>query len=182
MSNYRRAAAKGASYFFTLVSYQRRNIFCDQSIRFALRQAIKRVQNKSPFSIDAWVLLPNHMHCIWTLPEGDNNFSQRWSSIKRRVSIECGQQYKQQQLLTESKVKRRESTLWQRRFWEHQIRNQQDFNNHLDYIHYNPVKHNYCYSPSQWQYSTIHRYIKEGYYPYNWGEQEPYFSDINFGE
>ena len=182
MSNYRRAAAKGGSYFFTLVSYQRRNIFCDKAIRLALRQAIKTTQKKYPFNIDAWVLLPNHMHCIWTLPEEDNNFSQRWSLIKRKVSIECAQQYKQQQLLTESKVKHRESTIWQRRFWEHQIRNQQDFNNHLDYIHYNPVKHNYCNSPSQWQYSTIHRYIKVGYYAYNWGEQQPNFSDINFGE
>ena len=182
MSQYRRAKTAGGTYFFTVVSFKRQKILCDQSIRNALRQAIKITQLKYPFIIDAWVLLPDHLHCIWTLPEGDSDFSKRWSLIKRQVSIECSKQYKQNQWLTNSTKKHRNSTIWQRRFWEHKIRDQDDFNNHLDYIHFNPVKHGLCKEPISWEYSTFHRYIREGKYTKNWATAHLCFEEIKYGE
>lgn len=168
MSHYRRSRQTCGSFFFTVVTYRRQAILCDQPIRIALREAIKEVQAKRPFTIDAWVLLPDHLHCLWTLPPGDADFSRRWSMIKRRVSVRCGDGYKRTDFLTDSKKKHRESTIWQRRYWEHEIRSEEDFTRHLDYIHYNPVKHGLCERPLQWPYSTMHRYVKEGKYPADW--------------
>lgn len=182
MSAYRRSKESGGTYFFTLVTHRRQPILCNKDVRIALRRAIKQTQVKYPFTIDAWVLLPDHFHCIWTLPEGDADFSTRWALIKRRVSLSCASDYKQPQYLSDSGKKHRESTLWQRRFWEHKIRDQNDFNQHLDYIHYNPVKHKLCVNPSQWEYSTFHKYVRLGAYPNNWSggfEQE---IEGDFGE
>ena len=182
MSHYRRTNTDGGTYFFTVVSHQRRPILCDEPIRNALRKAIKETQSKYPFTIDAWVLMPDHLHCLWTLPEGDSDYSKRWGIIKRRVSIICRDVYNQNKWVNASKKKHRESTIWQRRYWEHQIRDQQDYNNHMDYIHYNPVKHDLCERPDMWQYSTLHRYIKEGVYPFNWTVQNSRFGGEGFGE
>ena len=182
MSQYRRANTPGGSYFFTLVSYRRQAILCDEPIRIALREAIKTVQSSRPFTVDAWVLLPDHLHCLWTLPPDDADFSGRWSLIKRRVSLSCAELYKRDDWISTSKLKHRESTIWQRRFWEHQIRDQADYNRHVDYIHYNPVKHGLCNSPADWPYSTLHRYIKAGKYPSNWAASMRSFNDIDFGE
>jgi putative transposase len=167
MSNYRRSYCQAGTYFFTVVAYDRRPIFCEPIFRTALRNAIKETQLELPFDIDAWVLLPDHLHCIWTLPSNDDNFSIRWAKIKRNVTKQCSCLHSQQ-LMTPSKYKRKESTLWQRRFWEHQIRSEQDFAHHADYIHYNPVKHGYVKQVADWQYSTFHRYVKQGFYPQNW--------------
>ena len=117
MSRYRRADTPGASYFFTVVAYRRQPILCDEPIRAALRDAIHEVRTRRAFTVDAWVLLPDHLHCLWTLPPGDADFATRWSLIKRWVSVACGQQYRQESWLTGSKKKHRESTLWQRRYW-----------------------------------------------------------------
>lgn len=182
MSHYRRANTQGGSYFFTVVSYRRQAVLCDEHIRHALRKAIQETRLKYPFSIDAWVLMPDHLHCIWRLPEGDGDYSKRWSLIKRSVSITCADSYKKQKWLNGSKKKHRESTLWQRRFWEHQLRDQQDFNRHLDYIHYNPVKHGLCERADAWPYSTLHRYIKNGSYPQDWAILPEDDNDISFGE
>ena len=182
MSHYRRANTAGGTYFFTVVSYQRKPVLCDEPIRDALRDAIKETQLKYPFTVDAWVLMPDHLHCLWTLPEGDSNYSKRWGIIKRRVSIVCGDAYNRNKCVNASKRKHRESTLWQRRFWEHQIRDQHDYNNHMDYIHYNPVKHGLCERPDLWPYSTLHRYVKDGVYPSDWTVQGVRFTDDKFGE
>jgi len=181
MSNYRRSSTDGCTYFFTLVSYRRQKILCNEFIRRSLRKAIKVTQIKHPFTVDAWVLLPDHLHCIWTLPAHDKDYSTRWSVIKRRVSVACAKRYKQDHLMNDSKLKYRESTIWQRRFWEHQIRDQNDFNQHLDYIHYNPVKHGLCERPVEWRYSTLHRYIKNGVYPVDWAVQGEFYGEV-FGE
>ncbi len=180
MSYYRRSKTSRC-YFFTVVSYRRQKILCDFVIRQALRQAIIKTREKYPFKIDAWVLLPDHLHCVWTLPEGDTDFSIRWALIKRGVSLLCPQ-YKQNKWMSTSKKKHRESTLWQRRFWEHQIRNQDDFNHHLDYIHFNPVKHLLCKSPKLWAYSSFHRYVKEGKYPQNWAMGDLGQAQYQYGE
>jgi putative transposase len=182
MSHYRRMHTEGGSYFFTVVSYQRKQILCDKPIRDALRDAIKVVQARYPFKIDAWSLMPDHLHCIWTLPEDDADYAKRWSIIKRKVSIVCAHQYKNDACMMASKEKRRESTIWQRRYWEHQIRDQNDFNRHVDYIHYNPVKHGLCEQPVEWPYSTLHREIKAGAYPSDWMVQNENFDPEDFGE
>lgn len=181
MSRYRRADAPGATYFFTVVTYHRQPILCEPLVREALRNAIHEVRTKRPFMVDAWVLLPDHLHCLWTLPPGDADFASRWSLIKRRVSMACGKQFRQESWITASKKKHRESTVWQRRFWEHQIRDESDMQRHVEYVHYNPVKHSLCRNPQDWPYSTIHRYIKTGIVPANWGGNDAAM-DGNFGE
>lgn len=145
MSRYRRSHTAGATYFFTVVSYSRQGILCETHIREALRGAIATVREKRPFEIDAWVLLPDHLHCVWTLPPGDADYATRWGMIKRQVSVQCGEGYKRPEWMTASKRKHRESTIWQRRYWEHHISDKRDFERHVDYVHYNPVKHGQCH-------------------------------------
>ncbi|ATG89594.1 REP-associated tyrosine transposase [Methylomonas koyamae] len=169
MSRYRRLQNPGATYFFTVVAYRRQAILCDEPVREALRKAIATTRAKWPFTIDAWVLLPDHLHTIWALPADDADFATRWSVIKRQVSVVCRDTYRRAEWINASKQKHRESTLWQRRYWEHQIRDETDFARHMDYIHYNPVKHGYCQRVSEWPYSTFHRYVKDGVYSMDWG-------------
>lgn len=166
MSRFRRAS-HGTSFFFTLITYHRRPILCDEPIRTALRDAIQIVRRSMPFDIDGWVLLPDHMHCVWTLPPDEADFSQRWSQIKRRVSKDCGHVYKLRG--SDAAERRGEATIWQRRFWEHRIRSDIDMQRHMDYLHYNPVKHGHVEQVSMWPYSTFHRYVKNGVYPLDWG-------------
>ena len=168
MSRYRRAIT-GSTFFFTVVAHRRRPIFCNPAIRASLHQAIRFVRATRPFVIDAWVVLPDHMHCIWTLPEDDANYSNRWFAIKRFVSSGAGHALHDPSLLTASRRKHRESTIWQRRFWEHQIQDEDDFERHMDYIHFNPVKHKYVQQVREWPHSTFHRYVRDGVYPSNWG-------------
>lgn len=132
----------------------------------ALRDAIRAVRAIRPFTIDAWVLLPDHLHCIWTMPEDDADFSQRWSQIKHRVSYACGEAYAMRPSV--SGLKRGEATIWQRRFWEHRIRDDRDMERHMDYIHFNPVKHGHVQQAIAWPYSTLRRYVDAGWYPEDW--------------
>ncbi|SFB36792.1 putative transposase [Collimonas sp. OK607] len=168
MSRYRRSLSAGSTFFFTVVSYRRQPILCDDTFRNALRQSVEMVRAQRPFTIDAWVLLPDHLHCIWTLPEGDADFSTRWRLIKRAVSKTCRHAYHRSDWLNASKLSHRESTIWQRRFWEHQIRDEEDFSNHVDYIHVNPVRHGYVKHVVDWLYSTFHRYLKQGLVSADW--------------
>jgi putative transposase len=168
MSRYRRSVT-GSTYFFTVVVHRRRPIFYNPAIRSSLAQAIRFVRETRPFVIDAWILLPDHLHCIWTLPEGDVDYSTRWSMIKRYVSSGDGRRLHDSRLSTPSRTKRRESTIWQRRFWEHQIRDENDFERHMDYLHFNPVKHGYVEQVRDWPHSTFHRYVREETYPVDWG-------------
>ena len=219
MPNYRRADIPGATYFFTLVSHRRRPILCDKAVRHALRQAITSVKTKHSFDIDAWVLLPDHLHCIWTLPENDHAYSVRWSMIKRLVTQAIGTQYEHdtdhgahgapyedlrqegrvrhahhehpQQIHPEhrvyhrhvsaSRMRRREGLIWQRRFWEHRVRDQADLNRCIDYLHWNPVKHGHVSRVAEWPFSTFHRFVRQGAYPEDWGG-EGVIEDGAFGE
>ena len=169
MAHYRRSHTPGATYFFTVVTYRRQSILCDDMVRHALRTAIVSARAARPFTIDAWVLLPDHMHCIWTLPSGDADYTTRWNLIKRRVSVICRDAYQRSEWLTASMRKHRESTIWQRRYWEHQIRDEPDFERHVDYIHFNAVKHGHCNRAADWPHSTFHRYVARGYYLPDWG-------------
>lgn len=181
MSNYRRANIRGGTYFFTVNTLRRMPILTQAPVRAALRDAISHTRASHPFAIDAWVLLPDHLHCIWTLPQGDADFSVRWSMIKRLVSQRCGAQYGAADLST-SRTGRKEAGIWQRRFWEHQIRDDNDFARHVDYIHWNPVKHGLVARAIEWPYSTFHRYLADGAYAADWGRGEAAGSVDSFGE
>lgn len=167
MPNYLRTRT-GSTFFFTLVSFDRRPTLCSDPIRRALRMAIDKLRPSRPFSIDGWVLLPDHLHCIWTLPEGDVDFSTRWSLIKRSVSHFAVEMALDPDVREASACKRRESTIWRRRFWEHLIRDELDLERHLDYIHFNPVRHGFVERAVDWPYSTMHRYVRAGVYPADW--------------
>ncbi|TDR28845.1 REP-associated tyrosine transposase [Hydromonas duriensis] len=181
MPNYRRSNVAGATYFFTVVTHQRQPILCDGDVRLALREAIGVVRAELSFEIDAWVLMPDHLHAIWTLPEHDADFGKRWGEIKRYVSQQCGGRLNQTWRLSDSNIKRRESSVWQRRFWEHQVRDDADFERCINYAYYNPVKHGLVERVADWPHSTFHRYVKQGVYPLNWGEGLR-VSDGHFGE
>jgi len=132
-----------------------------------------------PFVVDAWVLMLDHIHCIWTLPEGDGDYSTRWTEIKRYVTTACRDGLHDPRLLTRAARQRGESTIWQRRFWEHQIRDEADMERHVDYIHFNPVKHGQVRQVCDWPYSTFHRYVREGIYSSDWaGSPEIAESDL----
>ncbi|MBG0841024.1 REP-associated tyrosine transposase [Ectopseudomonas toyotomiensis] len=165
MSNYRRARDAGACYFFTLVSHQRLPVLTDAPLRAALRRAIERVRLHRPFVIEGWVLLPDHLHCLWRMPQGDADFGARWSMIKRLTS----QAVAVPGTVSLSRSLRRESGLWQRRFWEHRIRDEDDYQRHLDYLHFNPVRHGLVPRVADWPWSSFHRLVKEGVYPADWG-------------
>jgi putative transposase len=128
------------------------------------------------------VLLPDHLHCIWTLPEDDSDFSQRWLQIKAGVSRRIGHLYFDPGRLSRSRQKRKESTLWQRRFWEHRIKDERDFARHMDYIHFNPVKHGLEQKPGEWPYSTFGQCVRKGLYEAGWGDavyfEEPYWKRL----
>jgi putative transposase len=183
MSHYRRAKTIGGSYFFTVVTYRRQPLLIHPESRQILREVIQRVRQQYPFVVDAWVLLPDHTHCVWTLPSGDSDYSKRWSLIKSGFSKRTGELFKRDDWMNKSKIKHRESTVWQRRFWEHSIRNQEDFNRHINYIYWNPVKHGYVTRVADWQYSTFHRDVKAGLYPESWGGGDiSTFEPTDFGE
>jgi putative transposase len=182
MSHYRRANAKGATYFFTVVTYRRQKFLTLPENRHALRNAIAAAKLRHGFGIEAWVLLPDHMHCIWRLPEYDSDFSKRWGLIKAEFTKQNKARLHNETWMNSSKHKHRESTIWQRRFWEHQIRDDDDFEKHVEYIHFNPVKHGYVDRVRDWPYSTFHRYVRSGVYPNTWAGSASESDDGVFGE
>jgi putative transposase len=182
MPTFIRSEKPGGTFFFTVVTYRRRQILTQPDSRLILREVISEVRQEYPFIVVAWVLLPDHLHCIWTLPEGDGDFSKRWGLIKAGFSRKVKPLLHRTALMTDSKERHRENTIWQRRFWEHQIRDDEDLLRHLDYIHYNPVKHAMATNPADWPYSTFHRYVTNGLYTANWGENLTWEIGLSFGE
>ena len=159
----------GGTYFFTIVTYRRQEILTLPESRVALRNSISEVRSQYPFDIDAWVLLPEHLHCIWTLPRGDKDFSKRWGLIKAGFSKKTRHLFHRDEWMKKSKQRHREGTIWQRRFWEHQIRDERDYQTHMDYLHFNPVKHGLVQKVNDWRYSSFHRYVRAGVYDMDWG-------------
>lgn len=147
MPDYRRAYLKGGTFFFTVVSYKRYPILKEEAAIDLLRQSFQITMATCPFRVDAIVILPDHLHTIWTLPDNDSDFSIRWKRIKANFSKDY--QGCVVEDISESMRKKKEKGIWQRRFWEHAIRDQKDFNRYCDYIHYNPVKHGLVNSPLQ---------------------------------
>ena len=167
MSHYRRAFVPGGTFFFTVVTYRRQPWLVQPDARAALRDAIERCRAALPFIVNAWVLMPDHLHAVWTLPPNDADYSTRWAQIKRTVSVLLADR-KRTDWVNDSKRKHRESTLWQRRFFEHTIRDDADFARCVDYAHSNPVKHGLVDRVADWPWSTFHRYVKSGAYPPDW--------------
>ncbi len=178
MATFRRDITKGATYFFTVASYRRQPILTKPELIASLRDAIAEIKKNHPFEIVAWVVLPDHMHAVWTLPKDDSDYGKRWGLIKRFVSREVGNAATLK--LTKSQGKRNESGLWQRRFWEHRIRDDDDLQKHVDYIHYNPVKHGLVERVSDWPHSTFHRFVEKGWLTQNWAGSTR--SEGEFGE
>ena len=165
--HYRRHYSKGASYFFTVVTYGRRKIFNQSEAIVGLRSAFSSEIMRRPFYIEAIVIMPDHIHAIWTLPPEDEDYSIRWRNIKRLFTATIPPE--QRPVVFGSRKNKKEQAIWQRRFWEHRIRDENDFNHHVEYIHYNPVKHGLVARPADWPYSSIHRYIRNQVISPEWG-------------
>ncbi|MDP1671685.1 MAG: transposase [Burkholderiales bacterium] len=160
---YRRNPVPGGSYFFTVALFNRHKDWLVTHVDL-LQDALRQTQRMQPFEIDAMVVLPDHLHAVWTLPPDDADFAQRWRAIKSRFS----------RALVKSGVSVRQSAdgaynIWQPRYWEHTIRDEQDLAHHVDYIHYNPVKHGHVTRVADWPHSSFHRYVRAGRLPADWG-------------
>ncbi|WP_436858206.1 REP-associated tyrosine transposase [Citrobacter tructae] len=161
MSDYRRNYCKGGTWFFTVNLHNRKSHLLTIHIA-ALRSAIAVVRREKPFDINAWVVLPEHMHSVWTLPADEYDFSSHWREIKKHFSKSLGLQ-----------------KIWQPRFWEHTIRDHNDYQRHVEYIYINPVKHGWVKQVKDWPFSTFHRDVKNGVYPQDWAGE---ISELNTGE
>ena len=166
MTQYRRAFIPGATWFFTVNLAERKGnrLLVDEVD--TLRSVFRAVQAVHSFRIDAAVILPDHLHCVWTLPSGDSDFSTRWGLIKGNFS----RAIEKRERVSESRRNRGERGIWQRRFWEHLIRDEDDFRRHADYIHWNPVKHGWVKTVADWPHSSFYAYLRRGVYGANWGE------------
>lgn len=150
MVNYRRDRTFGATYFFTVTLRDRTSRLLVEEIDH-LRQAVRQTRDDHSFHIDAMVVLPEHLHAIFTLPENDADYSTRIRLIKKKFTVSIGK------------------SAWQSRFWEHRIRDDLDFERHVDYIHFNPVKHRHVAQVADWPHSSFHRYVREGKLALDWG-------------
>ena len=162
MVNYRRNLLPGGTYFFTVtLKHRGSTTLVDQVL--LLKRAHREVQKKHPFTVTAICVLPDHLHAIWTLPTDDADYPRRWQAIKSiftRLCVHHGLPFK--------KNKKDEYDLWQRRYWEHTIVDEEDLQRHIDYLHYNPVKHAYVKQVADWPHSSFHQYVKSGILPLDW--------------
>ncbi len=164
MTTYRRNFLPGGSFFFTVNLADRRLRLLTRHIH-SLRNAFRDVRARYPFVIEAIVVLPDHLHAIWTLPEGDSDFSVRWRLIKSTFS----RGLPRGEWISASRAAKGERGIWQRRYWEHTLRDERDFARHMDYIHFNPVKHGHAATVRDWPYSSFRRMVRLGIYPIDWG-------------
>ena len=174
MPRYVRAYVPGGTFFFTVALLERNRHLLVEHIDL-LRRSFLQVRRLRPFHIDAIVVLPDHLHCVWTLPPGDADFSTRWRRIKGLFAqgIPSGER------LSERRRLKSERGIWQRRFWEHAVRDENDLRRHIDYIHFNPVKHGHAQYVADWPHSTFHRYVREGIYSVDWAA-EPAVQDLDY--
>lgn len=163
MTNYRRCRVEGGCYFFTVALAECQSRLLIENIQGS-RIAFREVKQAHPFMMEAVVILPDHLHCIWTLPLGDDDFPTRWRQIKAAFS----RQPPKTERRSKSRINKGERGIWQRRLWEHAIRDEMDYQRHVNYIHYNPVKHGYVTRAEDWRYLSFHRFVRMGVYPINW--------------
>ncbi len=165
MTDCRRIYIPGTTCFFTVnLAGRRDNRLLVERIDL-LREAFRYVKRRKPLKMEAVVVMPDHLHCIWTLPTEDADFSVRWSLLKSRFSrtLPTGER------ISQSRVNRRERGIWQRRFWAHWLTSEDDFNAHFDYLHWNPVKHGRVQQVADWPHSSFRRFVALGIYPMHWG-------------
>jgi putative transposase len=169
---YRRTEAAGASYFFTVVTFRRQPVFTETPVVEMLERAIRRVQERRPFVVEAQVILADHLHALWTLRAEDSDYPTRWRLIKEAFTREYVPAYG---LIwhDDRRHARGERTVWQRRYWEHLIRDDRDFSAHLEYIHLNPVRHGLVSAPRDWPHSTFLKWVANGSYDLTWGSKGP---------
>jgi putative transposase len=163
MTDYRRNFVAGGSFFFTVNLAERHLRLLTEHID-ELRAAFRQTRERHPFTTDAIVVLPDHPHAVWTLPDGDRDFAKRWRLIKSTFS----RGFATGEPVSASRAAKRERGIWQRRYWEHTIRDESDFGRHIDYVHINPVKHGLVTRVSDWPHSSFHRMVKLGIYPEDW--------------
>ena len=163
MVDYRRNRVPGGTYFFTVNLLDRRSCLLVEQVDL-LREVVRAVKRRRPFQIDAWVVLPDHLHAVWTLPEGDADYSGRWRSIK----IAFAKGLPKTERRSAVRLNKGERGIWQRRFWEHTIRDDADYSAHVDYVHVNPLKHGLVERLTEWPYSSFHRAVARGVYHQDW--------------
>lgn len=181
MPNYTRWREEGATYFFTVVTYRRRPLFDTDLGRRLLRRLFVEVRQRWPFDMFACVLLPDHLHCIWTLPSNDGDFPLRWANIKRRFTQQYLAMGGNDLPVTENRRRHSERGIWQPRYWEHRVRDESDLFALRDYIHLNPVKHGYAKDPEGWPWSSVHRHLQLGCLEPDWTSNTP-ITIIDVGE
>ena len=177
MTNYRRNFVSGGSYFFTVNLANRRLRLLTDHIDI-LKAAFRDTRARHPFTIDAVVVLPDHLHAMWTLPDGDRDFDTRWRLIKSSFS----RALPKDEDISASRLNKGERGIWQRRYWEHTLRDEGDLGRHFDYIHFNPVKHGYVNRVQDWPYSSFHRMVRLGIYPSDWVGRGVIDDKPEFGE
>lgn len=177
VTNYRRAHIAGGTFFFTVVTHERRPILVDDPARVALRQAFREVRSRRPFSVDAIVLLPDHLHTVWTLPTGDDDFSTRWRQIKTLFTKRWLAAGGLEGSRSVSRQFKGERGVWQRRGYEHACRDESDLKRCVDYLHANPLKHGLVDCVRDWPWSSFHRYVRLGEYDADWGSADEWWGD-----
>jgi putative transposase len=173
MPRYRRNYVLGGTYFFTCVALDRRPILTSRLGRRCLRSALKTVATDYPFEIVAVVLLPDHWHSVWTLPSGDDRYPLRWMRIKEEFTNAWLASGGDEATQSRSRVRQRYRGVWQKRYWEHTVRDEPDLERCVDYIHWNPRKHNLVSRVRDWKWSSFHRFVRRGEYDINWGASDP---------
>ena len=181
MPNYHRLY-EGNAYFFTAVTYNRLPIFNNENPIQILQASWKIVEERFPFTTLAICILPDHIHTIWILPENDQNYSLRWKGIKYQFTKRYLSQIGTGETRNPSRQKRGEAAIWQRRFWEHTIKDDDDLARHIDYIHFSPVKHGLVTEVDEWQWSSFHCFVEEGYYEAEWRLTEKDGGKAEYGE
>ena len=179
MPQYRRTHLEGGSFFFTLVTHNRAGFLCSDDARPLLHRVMRECFARWPTQMDAIVLLPNHLHTLWTLPAGDSDYSVRWAWLKKEFTKTWLATGQAEGPVTNGRRHDGRRGVWQPKFWEHTIRDELDLQRHLDYIHYNPVKHGLVSCAADWPWSSFHRWVRQGAYPKNWGCSAMDFDDIS---
>lgn len=175
MPNYRRAWVPGGTYFFTVNLLERdRRLLVDHVD--SLRNAFRVARAARHFEIIAIVVLPDHLHCVWRLPASDADNGTRWRHIKATFARSLPRDERR----SERRVAKAERGIWQRRYWEHLVQDERDLMTHVDYIHYNPVKHGHATRVREWPYSSFHRFVRDGLLPVDWSDEA--FPPGTFGE
>lgn len=177
MSRYRRNFVPGGTYFFTVVTNRRRPFLTSPTARHSLRAALRHVRSHHPFTIDAIVLLPDHLHTVWTLPPQDVAYPLRWKQIKERFTSAYLANGGEEASVSASRHAKGERGVWQRRYYEHTVRDDADLKHCVDYVHVNPLKHGLVTRVIDWPWSSFHRYVTLGEYTPDWGVDPTFYGD-----